>query len=204
MKIRFFFLERFQRYGVLKNVQLFGPPCTHVDGNIQDQIFCKSFPLQPSFSSSGLTPRTPRTVYRYFRFCLFSTFLVFGSVRQIKLPRVSFSAHVKIASRIVSHRIVFQYQSLIYFWCLCPSYGQVRRRGFRVVRLPVRAYTYVRTCERHLAEEIFPPPTCRRYLQFCNLPLIIFIVACGRLRSVSDDLHQACFTLFTCWFRAVD
>ena len=28
-------------------------------------LSCKSFPPQPSFSPSGLTPRIPRTVYRY-------------------------------------------------------------------------------------------------------------------------------------------
>ena len=34
-------------------------------------LFCISFPPQPSFSSSGLTPRIPRTVYRYFSAYLF-------------------------------------------------------------------------------------------------------------------------------------
>ena len=29
-------------------------------------LFCKSFPPQPSFSSSGLTPRIPQTVYQCF------------------------------------------------------------------------------------------------------------------------------------------
>jgi len=68
----------------------------------------------PSFSSSRLTPRIPRTVYRYFwtfPFFLLFSFSVFyilavGSVRQIKLTHVSFWPHVKIASRIVSYRIV--------------------------------------------------------------------------------------------------
>ena len=30
-----FYLERFQRYGVLENVQLFGPPCTRKNDQIQ-------------------------------------------------------------------------------------------------------------------------------------------------------------------------
>ena len=72
-------------------------------------LFCKSFPPQPSFSSSELTTWIPRTVYCYFehiRFFTFQFFFVFPfsvvvSVRQIKLTRVGFSAHVKIASRIV-------------------------------------------------------------------------------------------------------
>jgi len=40
-------------------------------------------------------------------FLLFSfyTFLVVGSMRQIKLTHVGFRAHVKIASRIVSYRM---------------------------------------------------------------------------------------------------
>ena len=37
-------------------------------------------------------------------FC-FYTFLVVGSVRQIKLTYVGYRAHVKIASRIVSYRM---------------------------------------------------------------------------------------------------
>ena len=42
-------------------------------------------------------------------FLLFSfyTFLVVGSMRQIKLTHVGFRAHVNIASRIVSYRILF-------------------------------------------------------------------------------------------------
>ena len=40
-----------------------------------------------------------------FFFC-FYTFLVVGSVRKIKLTYVGFRAHVKIASRIVSYRII--------------------------------------------------------------------------------------------------
>ena len=40
----------------------------------------------------------------YFLVFSFSHFLVFGSVRQINLTCVSFRAHVKIASRIVSSR----------------------------------------------------------------------------------------------------
>ena len=47
---------------------------------------------------------------RHIRFlllvCVFLHFLVAGSVRWIELTRVGFRAHVKIASRIVSHRIV--------------------------------------------------------------------------------------------------
>ena len=40
---------------------------------------------------------------------LFLHFLVVGSVRQIKLTYVGFRAHVKIASRIVSCRIILQH-----------------------------------------------------------------------------------------------
>ena len=68
-----------------------------------------------SFSSSGFTTCIPHTVYCYFSaypFLLFSfsvlvcfTLLVVGSVRQITPTHVSFRAHVKIASRIVSYRM---------------------------------------------------------------------------------------------------
>jgi len=65
-----------------------------------------------SFSSSGLSTWFPR-LYCYFwayPFLLFSFsvshFLVVGSVRYIKVTHVGFRAHVKIASRIVSYRIV--------------------------------------------------------------------------------------------------
>ena len=43
-------------------------------------LFCKSFAPQPSFSSSGLTPRISRTAYRYsmdIRFLFFLRFSVF-------------------------------------------------------------------------------------------------------------------------------
>ena len=42
----------------------------------------------------------------YFLVFLFLHFLVVGSVRYIKLTHVGFRAHVKIASQIVSYRIV--------------------------------------------------------------------------------------------------
>ena len=42
------------------------------------------------------------SVFLLFSFFCFYTFLVVGSVRQIKLTYVGFRAHVKIASRIVS------------------------------------------------------------------------------------------------------
>jgi len=79
---------------------------------LNTSLFSRSFSAQPSFSSSGLTPRIPQTVYRYFWAYLFFTFLVFpffqflvvGSVQQIKPTHVSFCLHVKIASRIVSYR----------------------------------------------------------------------------------------------------
>jgi len=65
-----------------------------------------------SFSSSGLTTWFPRllllllsiSVFTFSLFCF--TLLVVGSVRQIKLTHVGFRTHVKIASRIVSYRIV--------------------------------------------------------------------------------------------------
>ena len=41
----------------------------------------------------------------YFLVFLYLHFLVVGSVRSIKLTRVGFRAHAKIASRIVSYRI---------------------------------------------------------------------------------------------------
>jgi len=65
--------------------------------------------LSLSFSSSGLTTWIPQTFtvtsehIRFFTFYFFCLhFLVVGSVQQIKLTRVGFRAHVKIASRIVS------------------------------------------------------------------------------------------------------
>ena len=48
-----------------------------------------------------------KSVFLYFLvFFCFYTFLVVGSVRQIKLTYVGFRAHIKIASRIVLYRIV--------------------------------------------------------------------------------------------------
>ena len=47
------------------------------------------------------------SVFLLFSFSVFTLFLVVGSVRYIKLTYVGFRAHVKIASRIVSYRIVF-------------------------------------------------------------------------------------------------
>ena len=87
------------------------PPLT-LSFQARKLLFCRSSPSLPSFSSPELTPRIPRTVYRHFRanpfllssFFSFPHFLVDGSVRYIKLTCVSFWAHVKIASRIVSYR----------------------------------------------------------------------------------------------------
>ena len=50
----------------------------------------------------GLFTDTSEHIRFYFLVLLFFHFLVFGSVRQIKLTYASFWAHVKIASRIVS------------------------------------------------------------------------------------------------------
>jgi len=75
-------------------------------------LLCKSVPPRSlSFSSSGFTTWIPQTftvTSEHIRLLLFSFFsvlhfLVVGSVRQIKLTRVGFRAHVKIASRIVSY-----------------------------------------------------------------------------------------------------
>ena len=78
---------------------------------LKNFLLCKSFPLQcsPSFlllkySLCGFPGLF--TVVSIFSFFCFYTFLVVGSVRQIKLTYVGFRAHVKIASRIVSYRIV--------------------------------------------------------------------------------------------------
>ena len=48
-------------------------------------LFSKSFPPQPSFSSSGLTQRIPRTVYRYCDLSIFVFLLFFFFV----FPRFS-------------------------------------------------------------------------------------------------------------------
>jgi len=73
--------------------------------------FCVCF--SHSFSSSGLITWIPQTftvTYEHVRFLLFSFsvlhLLVVVSVRQIKLTHVGFRAHIKIASRIVSYRIL--------------------------------------------------------------------------------------------------
>ena len=60
-----------------------------------------------SFSSSGLTTWIPQTFtvtseHIRFYFLVFFLYFLVVSVRQIKLTRVGFRAHVKIASRIVS------------------------------------------------------------------------------------------------------
>ena len=54
----------------------------------------------------GLFTDTSELIRFYFISSSFFRILVFGSVRLIKLTCVSFWAHVKIASRIVSYRIV--------------------------------------------------------------------------------------------------
>ena len=41
-----FYLERSQRYGVLKNVQLFGSPCIYNQGTIGAQIYGKNLSFQ--------------------------------------------------------------------------------------------------------------------------------------------------------------
>ena len=80
-------------------------------------LFCKSslsqpflFLLQDSLYGSPrlftVTSEHIRLFYFLLFFC-FYTFLVVGSVRQIKLTYVDFRAHVKIASRIVSYRTSF-------------------------------------------------------------------------------------------------
>ena len=55
-----------------------------------------------------------------FTFFLFLHFLVVGSVRQIKPTHVDFRAHVKIASRIVSYRIVTARPIFTKFLCMLP------------------------------------------------------------------------------------
>jgi len=55
------------------------------------------------------------SVFLLFSFFLFLHFLVVGSVRLIKLTYVGFRAHVKIASRILSYRIVVAFLQ-IRFW----------------------------------------------------------------------------------------
>jgi len=47
VKCVLFYLERFQRYGVLKNVQLFGPPC----------IYCLLLHLTGEAAKSHVVPR---------------------------------------------------------------------------------------------------------------------------------------------------
>ena len=60
-----------------------------------------------AFLFSWLTPRIPRGLFtntsEHIRYLIFFSFSV-GSVRQIKLSRVGFWAHVKISSRIVSYK----------------------------------------------------------------------------------------------------
>ena len=89
-----------------------------------------------------------------FQFFCFYTFLVVGSVRQIKLTYVGFRAQVKIASRIVSYRVVFltltvntyfkprvftaRYQPSAYVClCLCLCLSQV---GILLKRLNVGSH----------------------------------------------------------------
>ena len=79
-------------------------------------------------------------------------FLVVVSVRQIKLTHVGFRAHVKIASRIVSHRIVWLQ------WAIGCSTSDER---YAIRRLSVRTQNLLglfsrvfrcsgRTCTRHV------------------------------------------------------
>ena len=77
-------------------------------------LFCKSFPPQPFLfllqdSLHGF-PRLFTVISEHICFLLLVFlllhFLVVGSVREIKPTHIGFRAHVKIASRIVSYRIV--------------------------------------------------------------------------------------------------
>jgi len=80
-------------------------------------LFCKSSLPQPfHFLLQDSLYRFPRLftvtsehirIFEFLVFFCFYTFLVVGSVRRIKLTYVGFRAHVKIASRIVSYRIVY-------------------------------------------------------------------------------------------------
>ena len=71
-------------------------------------LFCKSSLPQPFLfliqASLYGFPRLFTLLLSISVFFTFYTFLVVGSVRQIKLTYVGFRAHVKIASRIVSYR----------------------------------------------------------------------------------------------------
>ena len=77
-------------------------------------LFCKSSLLQPFlfliqvslYAFPRLFTVTSEHI-RLFTFSVFTLFLVVGSVRQIKLTYVSFRAHVKIASRIVSYCMIY-------------------------------------------------------------------------------------------------
>ena len=70
--------------------------------------------------------------FHCFSFCL--TLLAVGSVRWIKLTHVGFRAHVKIASRIVSYRIVLVFPSsvLTSFCCCLIAANECRRRRLYV------------------------------------------------------------------------
>ena len=76
-------------------------------------LSCKSFRPQPFLfllrdslhGFPGLFTVTSEHICLYFLVFLFLHFLVVGSVRQNKLTRVGYRAHVKIASRIISYRM---------------------------------------------------------------------------------------------------
>ena len=56
------------------------------------------------------------SVFYFLIFFLFLHFLVVGAVRWTKLTHVGFRAHVKIASRIVSYRIVLsRYKKSLFY-----------------------------------------------------------------------------------------